>query len=123
MSSVPFSAGSPPGSTTINVPAGNPVAPPAVNPSIQIYPVNAVTETLIALPSNMVRFLLKMKDGTRQSNLRLSFTAGDTFFTNFIEFTPTSIYSEVDIQRTTGLNIYVRSGNMPLSVEVLFWTT
>jgi hypothetical protein len=123
MSSTPFSAGAPPGSTTVNVPAGNPVAPPAAYPFVQVLSVDGSVETALILPNNTVRFLLKMRDPNNQSSLRLAVTSSETYNTNFLLLRPASIYSEVDLQLTQDLYLYLRSDFKPFDVEVLWWTT
>ena len=124
MSSVPFSPGSPASSTVVNVPSGNPVAPPAASPFIKVQQgVDFLTETQLSLPVTAVRFHIRAKSSLTNSNLFIAFVAGATMGTDTITLARGTSYSEVDLQLQGVLNIFVRSDNLPLDVELIYWTT
>jgi hypothetical protein len=123
MSAVPFNASSPPSNTNVIIPPAAATPAPATFPFLSVQYVDGGAETVIIFPANTVRFIIRMKDPSNQSSMRLAVVSSETFSQNFLLLRPTSSFSEVDLLLTQDLYIYLRSDFKPFDVEVLYWTT
>lgn len=104
------SGGLPPSSVSVLSPA---------NPTIyNLSLVTGGTEYSYALPSNTVRFIVRLRGSN--SSLRLAYGAGQTG-TTYFTIPQGCSYSEADISPTAGLSLYLRASDSSQVAEILSW--